>query len=119
MARDKVSRRLSKFWWALAFTLGVAGGALSLEYLHAQNTFWVILFLAAISGAVAIFEQFGAPSGSGLRAPLNPPRWNGRGLANHSSPAHKQTVGKHSRRRAQLHAISRKKSGEPPSAGDS
>jgi hypothetical protein len=119
MARDKVSQRLSGFWSALAFTLGTAAGALSLEFLHAQNTFWIILFLGAIAGAVAIFEQFGAPRSNGLRAPLNSSRWTGRGLANHPLPPHKQTIGKHPRRRAQLHAITGKKSAEPPSSGTS
>jgi len=70
MPRDKGSRRLFKFWWVLAFTLGAAGGALSSEFLHAQNTFWIVLFLGAVAGAVAIFEHFGDPSGSKSRAPL-------------------------------------------------
>jgi hypothetical protein len=119
MARDKGSRRLAKFWWVLAFTLGTAGGALSLEFLHAENTLWFILFLSAIAGAVAIFEQFGAPHSRGLRAQINSPRWGGRSLANHPLPPRKQTNGKRPGRRAQLHAITGKKNAEPPSSGTS
>ncbi len=119
MARDKGSRRLYKFWWVLAFTLGTAAGALSLNFLHAENTLWITLFLAAIAGAVAIFEQFGVPRGRGSRAPVSPARWGGRGLPNHPLPARKQTAVKRPARRAQLHAISGKKNAEPPSSGTS
>lgn len=119
MARDKGSRRLSRFWWALAFTLGAAAGALSLEFLHAQDTFWTILFLSAITVAIAIFEQFGAPRGGSLRSPSNSSRWGGRSVANHPIPARKQTAGKAPRRRAQLHAITGKKTVEPPSSSSS
>jgi hypothetical protein len=119
MARDKGSRRLFKFWWVLAFTLGTAGGALSSEFLHAQNTFWIVLFLGAISGAVAIFEQFGDSRVHKSRSPLNTPRWGGRNLANHSSSSQKHATGKRPARRAQLHAITGKKNAEPPSSGTS
>jgi hypothetical protein len=120
MARDKVSRHLSKFWWVLAFTLGSAGGALSSEFLHAQNTFWIILFLGAVSGAVAIFEQFGESRGRRSRATSgNTPRRGGRSLPNHPLPPHKQANGKRPARRAQLHAITGKKNAEPPSSGTS
>jgi len=119
MARDKGSRRLVKFWWVLAFTLGTAGGALSSEFLHSQNTFWIVLFLGAIAGAVAIFEQFGDPRGRASRTPTNPSRWGGRSLPNHSAPPHKQANGKRPARRAQLHAITGKKNAEPPSSGTS
>jgi len=119
MARDKGSRRLSKFWWVFTFTLGTAGGAISSEFLHAQNTFWIILFLGAVAGAVAIFEQFGDQRGRGARAPLSAPRWSGRSLPNHPLSPHKQAVGKRPARRAQLHAITGKKNAEPPSSGTS
>ncbi len=119
MARDKGSRRLSKFWWVLAFTLGTAGGALSSEFLHAQNTFWVILFLGAVTGAVAIFEQLSDPRGRTSRAPNNAARWAARNVPNHPLPAHKTATGKRPARRAQLHAITGKKNAEPPSSGSS
>jgi hypothetical protein len=119
MARDKGFRRLDKFWWVLAFTLGTAAGALSLNFLRAENTFWAILFLAAIAGAVAIFEQFGDRRSRSTRAPSNPARWGGRGLPNHPLPARKQTAVKRPAHRAQLHAISGKKNAEPPSSGTS
>ena len=119
MARDKGSRRLTKFWWVLSFTLGTAGGALSYEFLHAQNTFWIVLFLGAVAGAVAIFEQFGDPRSRGSRGPVNPPRWGGRSLPNHPPPPRKQANGKRQARRAQLHAITGKKNAEPPSSGTS
>ena len=119
MARDKGFRRLSKFWWVLAFTLGTAGGALSLDFLHAENTLWIVLFLAAIAGAVAIFEQFGDPVSRPLRTPSNAPRWSGRTLPSHPLTPRKQATVKRPARRAQLHAITGKKDAEPPSSGTS
>jgi hypothetical protein len=119
MARETGSQHLSKFWWVLAFTLGTAGGALASEFLHAQNTFWIILFLGAVTGAVAIFEQFSDPHGRGLRLPITPPRWVGRSLPSHPSPPRSQTNGKRQARRAQLHAITGRKNAEPPSSGTS
>jgi hypothetical protein len=119
MPRDKGSRRLYKFWSVLAFTLGTAAGALSFSFLHAQNTLWAILFLAAIAGAVAIFEQFGDPRGRGARIPANPARWTGRGLPHHPLPPRKPAAVKRPARRAQLHAITGKKNVEPPSSGTS
>jgi hypothetical protein len=80
MARETGSGRPYKFWWVLAFTLGTAGGALASQLLHAQNTVWIILFLGAVTGAVAIFEQFGDSRGRESRAPINPARWGGRSL---------------------------------------
>lgn len=119
MARDINSRRLHKFWWVLAFTLGSAAGALALSFFHAEGTFWITLFLAAIAGAVAILELFGDPRSRGLRAPSNPARWGGRGLPSHPPPVRKPTAVKRPARRAQLHAISGKKNVEPPSSGTS
>jgi hypothetical protein len=119
MARETGSWRLFKFWLVLAFTSGAAGGAISFEFLHAQNTFWIVLFLAAVTGAVAIFEQFGDPRGRAQRSPMNPPRSGGRGLSSHTSPSRTSVNGKHPARRAQLHAITGKKNAEPPSSGTS
>jgi len=119
MARDKGSRPLLKFWCVLAFTVGAAAGALSLEFLQPQSTVWLIVFLGAISAAVAIFEQFGDPRGRNLRPPIYPPRWSGRHQANLPMPPHKQASGKHPPRRARLHAITGKKNAEPPSSGAS
>ena len=119
MARDKSPRHLDKFWWVLAFTLGTAVGALSLNFLHGQFTFWITVFLGAIAAAVAIFEQFGDARSRGSRASSGPTRWGGRGLPSHPLPARKQTALKRPARRAQLHAISGKKNAEPPSSGTS
>ena len=119
MARGKNSRRLSKFWWVLAFTAGTAAGALSLEFLHAQNTLWAIIFLLTAAGAVAIFEQFGDPATRGFRLPNNPGKWGRSSLPNHPPPPRKQVNGKRPDHRAQLHSITGKKSAEPPSSGTS
>lgn len=119
MARDKDSGRLLKFWFVLAFTFGTAAGALSLEFLHAQGTFWIILFFSVIAGAVAIFEEFGEPRSRNLRDPINPLRWGRRGQPLHPVTPRKPTNGKHPARRAQLHAITGKKNAEPPSSGTS
>jgi hypothetical protein len=117
MARETGSRRLFKFWLVLAFTLGAAGGAASSEFLHAQITFWFILFFGAITGAIAIFEQFGDPRGRSQSLPMNSPRWGGRSLSNQPPPPRTQVNGKRPARRAQLHAITGKKNAEPPSSG--
>jgi hypothetical protein len=119
MARQTGSRRLFKFWLVLAFTLGTLGGAIASEFLHVQNTFWIILFLGAVTGAVAIFEQFGDPRGLAQRPAINPPRWGGHGLSGHKLPPRTQVNHKHPARRAQLHAITGKKNAEPPSSGTS
>lgn len=119
MARDTGSRRLLKFWCVLAFTIGAAAGALSLEFLQPQSTVWLIVFLGAITGAVAIFEQFGEPRGRKLRPPIYPPRWSGHHQPNLPILPRKQARGKRSPRRAQLHAITGKKNVEPPSSGAS
>jgi len=119
MARETGSGRLYKFWWVLAFTLGTAVGALAFSLLHAQNTVWVILFFGAVTGAVAIFEQFGDSGGRVSRAPLNPARRGVRNLPSHSLPPRAQANGKHHARRAQLHAITGKKNADPPSSGSS
>jgi hypothetical protein len=115
MAREAGSRRLFKFWWVLSFTLGAAGGALSSQFLHAQNTFWIILFLGAVSGAVAIFEQFSDTRGHTRRTATKPARWRGRNLSSHPLPPRAPGSVKRPARRAQLHAITGKKNAEPPS----
>jgi hypothetical protein len=119
MARDKGSRRLFKFWLVLAFTGGTAVGALALSFLHTQGTLWVILFFGAIAGALAIFEQFGKPRGNNLRAPVKPSRWSRRTQPFHPATPRKPANAKPPARRAQLHAITGKKSAEPPSSGTS
>ena len=119
MARETGSGRPYKFWWVLAFTLGTAGGALASQLLHAQNTVWIILFLGAVTGAVAIFEQFGDSRGRESRAPINPARWGGRSLPSHPVLPRTQANGKLQARRARLHAITGKKNAEPPSSGTS
>jgi hypothetical protein len=81
MAREAGSRRLYKYRWMLSFTLGGVVGALSSEFMHGQNTFWIILFFGAVTGAVAIFEQFGEPRSPTLRTSINPARWGGRNLS--------------------------------------
>ncbi len=121
MARDKGSQRLFKFWLVLAFTLGIASGAFSLAYLRAQGTLWIVLFFGAIAGAVAMFEQFGKPSGHNLRAPAKPARWSRRTQPFHPVTPRKpaNSKSKPPARRAQLHAITGKKSAEPPSSSTS
>jgi len=119
MARDKGSRRLNKFWFVSAFTCGVAAGAVSLSYVRAQGTFWIVLFFGAIAGAVAIFEQFGKPHSNSLRSPAGPSRWTRRAQPFHPAAPRKSAGGKPPARRAKLHAINGKKSAEPPSSGTS
>jgi len=119
MARDKGSRRLFKFWFSSAFTCGIAVGAFSLAYLRAQGTLWIVLFFGAITGAIAIFEQFGKPRGHNLRAPAKPSRWSRHTQPFHPGTPRKPANSKPPARRAQLHAITGKKSVEPPSSSTS
>jgi uncharacterized membrane protein YfcA len=119
MARDKGSQRLFKFWFASAFTCGIAVGAFSLAYLRAQGTLWIVLFFGAIAGAIAIFEQFGKPHGHNLRTPAKPSRWSRRTQPFHPVTPRKPVNTKPAARRAQLHAITGKKSAEPPSSSTS
>lgn len=119
MARDKGSRRLFIFWVASAFSGGIAVGAFSLANLHAQGTLWIVLFFAAISGAIAIFEQFGKPRSHNLRTPSKPSRWARRTQPFHPATPRKPVSRKPPARRAQLHAITGKKSAEPPSSSTS
>jgi len=119
MARDKGSRRLTKFWFMFVFTCGTAVGAILLSYLHIQGTLWAILLFGAIAGALAIFEQFSKPHGHNLRAPLGPSRWTRRAQPFHPGTPRKPVNGKPPVRRAKLHAITGKKSAEPPSSGTS
>lgn len=117
MVRDKDFRRLDKFWWFLAFTVGAAAGALMLQFLHAESTFWIIIFLGAIVGAVAIFEQFGDARGRASRVGGGPFRWGVSAAPNQPSPPRKPADNKRQAHRAQLHAITGKKNVEPPSTG--
>jgi hypothetical protein len=119
MARETGSGRLYKFWWVLAFTLGTAVGELASTLLHAQNAFWIILFLGAVTGAVAIYEQFGESRGRRSRAPINPKRRGTRNPPGDSLPPRAEASGKQHARRVQLHAIAGKKNADPPSSGSS
>jgi uncharacterized membrane protein YfcA len=117
MTRDNGSRRLVKFWSALVFTLGVAVGAIALNYLQAQRTLWLIGFLGAVAGAVAIFEQFGEARDPGVRGSYK--HWQNRGRPTFSAAPRKEAKNKPPSRRGQLRAINGKKTADPPSSGAS
>ena len=117
MTRDNSSRGLVKFWSALAFTIGVAVGALALSYLQAQRTLWLIGFLGAVAGAVAIFERFGEVPGSSGRGSYK--HWRARSRATFTAGPRKEVKNKPPARRGQLRAINGKKTADPPSSGAS
>ncbi len=110
MARERSSGRLVKFWWAAAFTAGVAAGAVCFGLLGAQRTAWIVGFLGAVAGAVATYEQFTEP---GMRAP-GPARtgWARRGWPQPAA-SRKSVKTKPTSRRGQLRAIEGRKPAAP------
>lgn len=116
MTRDNGSRRLVKFWSALAFTIGVAAGAIALTYLQAQRTLWLVGFLGAVAGALAIYEQFGETRAGGRGTYKH---WQTRGRTSFPSAPRKDSKTKPPTRRGQLRAINGKKTADPPSSGAS
>ncbi|HKV54890.1 MAG TPA: hypothetical protein VJN94_09620 [Candidatus Binataceae bacterium] len=116
MAGDYSSRRFVKFWWVLAFLAGAALGAFSITVVGVSDTVWGLVgFGVPIAGMVAALEWFGS-RGRGARSYQGPwrrmPRGNGPQL-------HKSAKARPTPRRGQLHAITGRKTAEPPSSGSS
>jgi hypothetical protein len=117
MAGEKHTRRFVKFWRVLALMSGAVTGAFSVHFFGlAQTLWWIIGGGIAIAAAAGIFEWFDDRRWPGPRLVRN--GWGKAGWSNRAGEPRKPPVGK-PRRRAQLHAIAGRKSGEPPSSGAS
>jgi hypothetical protein len=117
MAGDKVSRRLVKFWWVVAFVVGAGLGTVSTVIVGPRNAIWLITSFGVIVGAVVAVVELGGERPDYVNRALSrpwfgPPRSSGRGKPS----AHKPKDKPHGRR-GQLHAISGKKTADPPSHG--
>lgn len=112
MAGDEGSRRFVVLWWVIAFMAGIPTGALAVTFFGVTNTIWGVAgFGVPIAGVIAALEWFGKNRGG--RTPRrqwrHPPRAN-------ATPARKATKGRPPLGRGQLHAITGRKTAEPPSS---
>jgi hypothetical protein len=116
MAGDNGSRRFVKFWWVLAFIVGVPVGAVSVITCGLPDTIWGIVgFGLPIAGMVAALEWFG-----GRRRKTSPVRSQWRRLPRVEAPQSRKTAkARPTQRRGQLHAITGRKTAEPPSSAPS
>lgn len=112
MSGGKSSPRLVRFWWVLAAMLGAAAGAAAVVALGLTTTLWAIVGVGLpLAGMVGYLEWSDA----------------GRARPSWKSTAHRPltaTPRGHNykppiRRRGQLHAITRRKTVEPPSSSGS
>jgi hypothetical protein len=113
MIGDKSSRRLVKFWWVLSATVGAAGGACAASFFGLYDTIWGLIGVGLpIGAAIAVIEW--RAEGREVAARKSWPEVKPGQLAPRRSYGYKPTP-----RRGQLHAITRRKSAEPPSSGSS
>jgi hypothetical protein len=111
MAGDEGSRRFVVLWWVLAFLAGIPTGVLSVTYFGVTDTVWGLAgFGVPIAGVIAALEWFGH---RGERTPRH--QWRRQPRAN-ASPTRKTTKGRPAAGRGQLHAITGRKTAEPPSS---
>src|SRR5208282_2259769 len=111
MTGDKSSRRLVKFWWVLFATAGAAGGATAVSFFGLADTIWVIAGVGLPIGAALGFIEWRADRRpTAARKP-----WPE--VKHRPSPPRRSYGYKAPPRRGQLHAITRRKTAEPPSSG--
>ena len=113
MAGDEGSRRFVVLWWVIAFMAGIPIGALAVTFFGVTDTIWSLAgFGIPIVGVIAALEWFGQRH-RGVRTSRRqwrrPPRVN-------ATPVRKATKGRPPLRRGQLHAITGRKTAEPPSS---
>jgi hypothetical protein len=113
MAGDEGSRRFVVLWWVIAFMAGIPTGVLAVAFFGVTNTIWGLAgFGIPIAGVIAALEWFGHRN-RGVRTPRRqwrqPPRTN-------VIPARKATKGRPPLGRGQLHAITGRKTADPPSS---
>jgi hypothetical protein len=111
MVGDKGSRRLVKFWWVLSATIGAAIGACAASFFGLYDAIWGLIGVGLPIGVAIGIIEWRADS----RAIATRKSWP-EVKTGHTGPrrayGHKPTP-----RRGQLHAISRRKTAEPPSSG--
>jgi hypothetical protein len=113
MAGDGGSRRFVVLWWVLAFMAGIPTGVLSVTYFGVTDTIWGLAgFGVPIAAVIAALEWFGQRH-RGVRTTRR--QWR-RQPGLHTVPARKPTKGRPQLGRAQLHAITGRKTAEPPSS---
>ena len=113
MAGDEGSRRFVVLWWVLAFIAGVPTGVLAVTYFGVTDTIWGLAgFGIPVAGVIAALEWFGQRH-RGTRTQRH--RWR-RPPRSNTMPARKATKGRPPLGRGQLHAITGRKTAEPPSS---
>ncbi|MBV8772045.1 MAG: hypothetical protein JO166_06915 [Deltaproteobacteria bacterium] len=113
MAGDEGSRRFVVLWWVIAFLLGVPVGVLSATYFGVTDTIWGLAgFGVPIAGVIAALEWFGHRH----RRARNPRHQWRRAPRSAAIPARKAVKGRPAPGRGQLHAITGRKTAEPPSS---
>jgi hypothetical protein len=111
MTGDKSFRRLVKFWWVLFATVGAAGGAIIVSFCGLANTIWGILGVGLPLGAALGVIEWRADRRPAAVRKVWPE------TKNHQPPPRRSFGYKPPPRRGQLHAITRRKTAEPPSSG--
>jgi hypothetical protein len=117
MAGEHGSRQFVRVRWAIAFTLGIAAGTLSTTLFGITDTLWALAGCSAVAAAVGLFEWFGHERLLGPRRPN--PRLQRPVRVNFATPPRRTTKTKPPLRRGQLHAITGRKTVDPPSSGTS
>jgi len=113
VAGDEGSRRFVVIWWVLAFMAGIPTGVFAVTFFGVTDTIWGLAgFGIPIAGVTFALEWFGQRRRS-TRTPRNqwrrPPRGN-------AMPARKVAKGRPPHARGQLHAITGRKTADPPSS---
>jgi hypothetical protein len=113
MAGDEGSRRFVMLWWVLAFMAGIPAGVLAVTFFGVTDTIWGLAgFGVPIVGVIAALEWFGQ-----RRRGPRPQRHQWRRLPRATNaPARKMTKSRPTVGRGQLHAITGRKTAEPPSS---
>lgn len=113
MAGDEGSRRFVVLWWVIAFMAGIPTGVLSATYFGVTDTIWGLVgFGVPIAGVIAALEWFGQRRRS-QRSQRH--RWR-RPPRPTPVSARKVAKGRTTTGRGQLHAITGRKTAEPPSS---
>jgi hypothetical protein len=112
MSGDRSSPRLVRFWWVLAAMVGASAGAAAVVGWGFITTLWAIvgvgLPLAAMVGYLEWSDRSRARPG-----------WTSTAHRQLSAAPRGHSYKAPMRRRGQLHAITRRKSVEPPSSSGS
>jgi hypothetical protein len=117
MAAGSGSRRFVRFWWVIAFLVGVAVGAVCVTFAGIPDTIWAVLgFGVPVAAVIGALEWFG-DSRVSLPRPAHG-RWR-RPMRMAPHPQKPPRRPKPSSRRGQLHAIDGRKAADPPSSGAS